>query len=135
MLGSLLYSFFLSQIFGLFLVITSILMLSRVEFYRKLVHDMKPDNSIIIVGGTIGLLLGLCLVDIHNIWVLKPRIVVTILCWIILIKSLLWLSAPEKMLSMTKKLYAGIGYYILVLFTTLFGVVLMARGFYLYIHL
>ncbi len=133
MYGSALYSFILSQIFGIYFIITAVIMLSRVVYYRQLIADLTTESSLIVLGGWLGLLLGLCLVGVHNIWVLKPRVALTLVCWLILIKSLLWLSAPEKMLSITKRVYAGIGYYIVVLVLMLSGIILMSRGYYLYV--
>ena len=133
MFGTVFDSFLLSQIFGLYLIISSIIMLSRANFYRHLVRYIDLQHGTLIIGASFGLLLGLFLVDAHNIWILKPRVVVTLFCWFILIQSLLWLSIPEKMLVLVKRVYAGVGYYVLVYAMLVIGIGLVGRGLYLFL--
>ncbi len=133
MFETILDSFLLSQVFGLYLVITAIIMLSRVDFYRDLVKHLDLRNGTIIIGASFGMLLGLLLVDLHNVWIMKPRVVVTVICWLILIASVCWLSVPELMLAWMRKIYAGRGYYLLTLFIGGWGCVLLFRGMYLFV--
>lgn len=130
MFGPFFHTVVLEQIFGLYLFITAVILLSRVEFYRKVAKNMKPDSGAVCLSSSLGLLLGLFLVIIHNIWTFEPRIVVTILCWIVLIRAILWLSFPERMVALTKKTTAGSGYYVLVFIIAVIGVYLMRKGLY-----
>jgi len=128
------HSFLLAQLFGLYMVIMAIILLCRVRFYRSLVAGMSAQSGGLIISASFGLMLGLFLVLIHNFWVMEPRVVITVVAWFILIKSILWLSLPEQMLVMSQKLYSGVGYYIVVLFLAIVGIFLMTKGFYLPIH-
>lgn len=128
------YSFVLSQIFGLFLFIYAILMFSRPDLYRNRTLSFKSDSAVITIGGLIALFLSIALVVTHTIWVYKPRLIVTILCWIFFIKILLWLIIPEKMLKITHKIYKGVGYYILASFMLIFGILLFIGGFHVLIY-
>lgn len=132
MINSMLHSFILAQIFGLYFIIIAVIMMSRVAFYRKFIQNLQSDSAVVIVSGTMGLLLGLFLIDIHNIWVMKPRVFVTIVCWLIFIKSLLLLAMPEELLAWSRKVSAGMGYYFIVIFMAIFGIILLARSFPLY---
>lgn len=133
MFSEVFHSFVLAQVFGLYLLVMVVVLLSRASFYKELVQRMEPHSPGLIVGGSFGLMLGLLLVVIHNIWVLEPRVAVTIVSWIILIKSILWLAFPECMTSATKKVYSGIGYYIMILIFLVVGIFFMTKGFYLYL--
>ena len=126
-------SFVLSQIFGLYLIIMGILLYSRVDYFRQLVRNLKPHDSIIFLAASMGLFFGLCLVNFHNVWEFKPRVVITLICWYVLIKSLVWLAMPEEVLAYTQKIFAGSRYYWFTGTVMAVGVVLVGRGFVLYL--
>jgi len=127
------YSFALSQMFGIFMIILAIVMVSREQFYRKMIASIKADNPIVFFASICSLLLGVFLVDSHNIWELKYRVVITVFCWAVFIKALFWLIMPEKMLSITKSIVAGRGYYWSVLLLAIFGFWFLGRGISLFI--
>lgn len=131
-MNALVTSFILSQVFGVYLLIIAIVLLSRVQFYRDIINQLQPNNPCLILAASLGLFLGLLLIDLHNVWVLAPRVIITVLCWAIFIKSLLWLAMPEKMLVLVQKIYSGFGYHLTVLLFMIFGIILILRGFYLY---
>jgi hypothetical protein len=134
MVDTILDSFLLSQIFGLYCVILAIIMLSRAVFYRNLIAHMDLKYGTFIVASLFGLLLGLLLVGMHNVWVFKPRVLITLFCWFILVNSILWLSMPERMLVQLKRLYSGKGYYILYSVILALGCTLISRGVFLYVE-
>ncbi len=127
-----LHSFLFSQVFGLYFVIMSIILISRAEYYKELVGKLKKPGAGVMVGASLSLFIGLFLVVTHNIWALQPRVVVTMICWLFVIKSVLWLSAPERMLKMAKKVWSGKRHYYVCIFMLILGVYMMARGFYIF---
>jgi len=131
-LGTHLISFILSQFFGIYMLIVALIMLIRVRHYRELVLKMKPDSGTILLGGLIGLMLGLFFVGIHNVWIFEPTAFLTLLCWLVLILSVLWLASPERMVVWTRKLCSGSGYYVLSSLMIITGLLLLGRGLYLY---
>jgi hypothetical protein len=116
------------------MVITAVILLGRASFFRELVQGMSIKVGEITISASYGLMLGIFLVVIHNIWVWQPRLVVTLVCWFIFLKSLLWLAFPSGMLAMTKRTAAGPGYYISAIFMGLVGIFLLTKGFYLAIY-
>ncbi len=50
------------------------------------------------------LLFGLVIVNGHNIWVMGPPVIITILGWIMVIKCALYLLVPQAMLGLAKKM-------------------------------
>src|SRR3990167_3102687 len=132
MLHTYLISFILSQFFGLYLLIVAVIMFTRVSQYRQLLQNMKPDSGTILLGGLVGLMIGLMLVGIHNVWMLKPIVFITLLCWLVLVFSVLWLISPERMVIWTKKLFLRRGYYVLASLMLILGLVLLSRGLFQY---
>lgn len=134
MVGTLFQSFVLAHILGLYFVILSIILFSRVDFFRQLVRDMNPNSGTIVLAASIGLLMGLFLVDLHSIWEISARLRVTIICWLILILSILWLSIPQRMLRVTQAVFSGAGYYWLSATLGISGLMLVGKGLYLYVR-
>ena len=132
MLGAQLISFILSQFFGLYLLIIGVIMFVRVRQYRQLLDTSDPNSPVILLGGLIGLLLGLFFVGIHNVWVLKPTLFITLMCWFLLCQSILWLASPDRMLSWTRYACSGSGYYFSALFMVIIGLSYLGRGVYVF---
>lgn len=127
------YSFLLSQILGSFLFIVAIIIMGRMFYYRKIILQIQPQDPIIPVVAGLSLFLGIILVVTHNNWAWDRSTGVTILCWIIFIKGLVWLALPEKMLALTKRICSGRGYYWWIVMTLLIGVVFLGKGMQLFI--
>lgn len=114
------------------MVIMPVIMLHRRELYRTIIRGIDKPNLALTTSSVFGLILGLILVDVHNIWVWKPQVVVTIVSWLILLKSILWLSMPEKMIGYCKKMSKSSWFYVQLVVTALLGIFLLAKGFFLF---
>lgn len=123
------YTFVLSQIFGLFMFITGLVMLARAPYYRNLFKNLQPHEPSIFFTALFILLLGIILVDTHNLWVLKPSIYVTLMCWIVFLSALCWLFIPERMFAVWKKILTGRGYYWVEAMLIIWGFMLLFGGF------
>ena len=127
------YSFLLSQIFGAFLFIIAIIVMGRMYYYRKIILQLQPQDPCIPVAACFTLFMGIIFVVTHNVWAWNRSTFVTLLCWLILMKGLLWLAMPEQMLASTKKLCAGTGYYWMIVICLLVGVIFLGKGMELFI--
>lgn len=127
-----LIAFQLSQFYGLYMVILAFVMFNRVHIYRQLIKNLNPESGTILLGALVGIAFGLILVGVNNVWTLTPVILVTILSWIILVGSVLWLSMPEYMVALHKRVFLGKGYYIFTAIIGISGLVFLARGVYIY---
>lgn len=124
-------SLFLTQAIGLYLVIGAIVMIARAAYYRQILNQLKADNVLIAFAAGIGLMSGIVLILMHNVWLLNLSVLLTLVGWLVLIKSILWLFAPECMLSYTQKIYAGCWYYVFALIGGLIGVLMLVHLYYL----
>ncbi|MDX2346480.1 MAG: hypothetical protein QNK11_06400 [Legionella sp.] len=132
MIGSYFQSFLFAQVFGLYFVIMSIILISRADYYKVMIGKLKTPGPGLMMTASLSLFVSLFLVVVHNIWVFGPRVYVTIICWLFLIKSVCWLAAPERMLAMAKKLWAGRGHYVISVIVFIIGIYMMVRGFYVF---
>jgi len=122
----------IGQVLGLFFVIMTIVMVTRAEYYRSVMKNLKVDNGVIGLSASVTLILGLLLMVTHNRWEMDPDLILTVVAWIITLKAVLWLSFPEKMLAFSKKLYASNLYYVAAVIVGLAGVLLMSEGYSLF---
>jgi len=127
------HSFIIGQILGMYLVITSIIMLARTRYYKEMINNIRPNSGSVVFASSFGLLLGLFLITIHNHWVWEPDIIVTVIAWFIVIKSVLWLAFPEAMLKFVKNTYRGAGYFVVIIIAFILGLLLLTRGYYPFI--
>ena len=118
----------LKEAIGIYLIIAAIVMTTRVNSYKKLLAELSADNFAVVLASYIGLMFGIFLVLSHNVWVLNVEVLLTLIAWFVLIKSLLWISFPECMLCYTKKLYSGCWYYVSALVVAAVGILLLAEG-------
>lgn len=127
------FTFGLSQLFGLFLFVFAIVLFSRKDYYCALFLKIKDDNPVVMLAATIGLFVGILLIGIHGNVVIHYRIIVTVICWLIFINSLFWLMLPEKMLELTKKIFKGRGFYVMVAILIFLGFFIVFQGSELFI--
>ena len=92
-------SIFLAQVFGLYFVIVGSAMFLHPYMTKKMIIMGSSDRSIIFVTGMISLLVGIPLVLLHNIWDGSWRVVVTIVVWLVLIKGIVRVFAPDTVFS------------------------------------
>lgn len=123
-----LHTGFLSQIIGLYFLITAVIMLYRAKYYRKIMGKLESAGTII-VAASFGLVIGLILVITHNIWRFNFQGLVTLIGWLILLKSIFWLAFPEHMSKKCKKCCTGWPYYVSIVVTGLIGLALAIHGF------
>ncbi len=86
-------------IWGLSLIINKHIVQS---FYNAFTN-IEKNEILIYLTASMFLILGLITVSVHNDWYLNPAIIVTLIGWIITIKSSLWLFFPRLLTKITKK--------------------------------
>lgn len=127
-----LHTIFFAQGIGLYLVIVAIIMLSRATYYQEMLTHLKVGSPTIVLAATLGLIIGILLVLVHNIWIWESDVLITLIAWFLVIKSVLWLAFPECMVNYTQKVYSGWGYYLVAIIAAIIGIILLAHGFYLF---
>jgi nitrate reductase gamma subunit len=96
---------FLSKLIGLYCIVAALSMMTRRQATLDTVTALLQNPSIMLILGVITLAAGLAMVLAHNSWSGGAlAVVVTLVGWITLIKSLLFLFLPPEM--------AGAGLYL-----------------------
>lgn len=93
-------SLFLAQIFGIYFLILAIAMFANPQRFLNLIGNFRQDGPILFLGNIISLIIGIILIVIHNVWVLGWPVLITILAWLIFIRSVIYLLFPNVMQKM-----------------------------------
>ena len=118
---------FLSRLIGLYCILVSLSMMTRRQATVETVTVLLQSPSMMLILGVITLAAGLAMVLAHNIWSGGALVViVTIVSWITLLKSLLLLFLPPEM---EAGLFLGQLHYQQLFY--LYGAVSLALGIYL----
>lgn len=121
-------SFLYANIIGSYLIFISVIFLTRRQYYQKILKESHPTVFSFLVTGLIFLLLGIFFVHYHNIWVMKPRVMITILCWLVLLKGFLLVMFPEWTLSLYKSWIKNERFTGSMLLALMIGLVLVVDG-------
>jgi len=121
---------FLARLLGLFLVIESLSMLAQKQAMVDVTTSLIQDHPLIFTLKILGVLAGLAMVLGHTVWSGGLSVIVTLIGWVTLVRSvvLLFLS-PEAVLSILKAIRYEQNYYLLVGISLLIGVYLTCAGF------
>ncbi len=89
---------FLSRLIGLYCVVIGLSMMTRRQVTVETVTALLQNPSMMLIVGIITLAAGLAMVLAHNVWSGGALVVVvTLVGWITLIKSLFFLFLPPEM--------------------------------------
>lgn len=122
----------LSMGLGLYMLVMALIFFIRADYYRSLIMRTEVPGIGIMLTASLGFLIAIFFVLLHNIWVFDPRVAVTIACWMFLLNAVAWLVAPTRMLDIAKKVCSGSCYYILTTILLIFAAQILMRGVYLY---
>jgi len=100
-------SIFLAKIFGVYLLAGSVAIFMRKDKIDDVMHEFMNNSAMQLFGGAIALILGLLLVNIHNIWIADWPVIITIISWGSLIKGILFMISPKTMGSIAKSMISG----------------------------
>ncbi len=85
----------IAMIFGPFLTILGIWMLTHRDALVKSYTSIKGTPSVMYLRSSFNLLLGLYIINMYNMWVRDASLIVTLLGWAIFLRGLVTLFAPE----------------------------------------
>ena len=100
---SLYKSFLYANLIGTYFILISVIFLSRRVYYQTLMMESKPSAFSFMTIGLVLIFLGILFIHYHNIWLLKPRLIITLMCWLVFIKGIILVMFPEWSLAKYKK--------------------------------
>lgn len=85
-----------AKVFGLYFLAVAALALLRPYRMKNLYDRVSKDENFIFLGALIALLLGAFVISVHNLWVWKWPLLITIIGWWGLIKGYMLIIYPES---------------------------------------
>ncbi|MBU1033244.1 MAG: hypothetical protein ABII13_05565 [Patescibacteria group bacterium] len=124
-----LLSIYIAKVFGLFLVIAGLAMLYNKKDIHAWINTMLKEKSMVICHGAVALLVGLLLVNVHNVWVKDWTVLITIFGWILLLKGVFSMFVPSLTQKMCKVLLKTEWYTVGLIIMLIIGLFLSYKGF------
>ncbi len=124
-------SIFLAKLIGPYCLVASVGMFLNQANYQKSMEDYLNNAALKLIGGMLALIIGLLIVNTHNVWEGSWRVIITIFGWISLIKGI-WIFCFPNQTSTVARAYQNNSKLLkgnLVLLFIL-GVFLTVKGYY-----
>ena len=91
----------LAGVFGPLLTIIGLWMLLYSENLIKVMTSVKNTPGVFFMMGTINMLIGLVIVNMYNVWMWHPAVLISLLGWVFLIRGVLILYIPQLIIKYT----------------------------------
>lgn len=80
---------------AVYLIVLGIALFVRRRELSPLIDEYRRSPALLFTGGLFALLFGLWIVLSHNIWVLSPAVIVTLVGWLSVVKGVALMTWPE----------------------------------------
>ena len=88
-------SIFLARIIGPLFMILSVGLLINTKTYQEISKEFYINASQRYLGGLVALILGLLMIEFHNVWKVHWTVIITIIGWIAVVKGVVLLAFPD----------------------------------------
>ena len=96
----------LARIIGPYMLIAGIGLFINRSYYLRLLEQLRDQSLLLLSMGAFTMILGLLMIQFHNIWTLDWRVLITIIGWIAVIKGAVAMIAPDAMMKLADS-FAG----------------------------
>ncbi len=93
----------LARVIGPYMMIAGLGLFVSRDRYLDVLKDLKTQPLLLMVMGAFTLLLGLLLLQFHNIWTAGWPVLVTLIGWITVLKGAIAMIAPQALGHMAEK--------------------------------
>lgn len=122
-------SLFLAQLFGLTMIIFTIVALARPSLINAMMRDLQKSSLAVLMTSFVTVIGGLAVVLSHNVWEMSWVGLVTLVGWSALAKGVGFAVCPNSMVSMSSKVMGGSKMKVMLVVALLFGCYLAYKGF------
>lgn len=98
-------SIFIARLLGPLIVIMAIALLAQPDSYRAVLKAFIHNPALCYLAGFLGLLGGIAMVLVHNVWSADWRVVITLIGWITVARGALTLLWPQGVAAIGGRLF------------------------------
>ena len=113
---------FIARLVGPVLVVSGVAMLAN---GGTLIEEFLKSEALDFLGGVLGLLGGLAIVNVHNSWNWGWRLIITVIGWLAIIRGIFYMTVPQFVQALGAAVYDRAGVVAAV------GLVMLALGGFL----
>ena len=100
-------SIFLARLLGPALLIMGAGILINQAYYRGMTREFVASRPLFHLAAVVGVVAGLAIVLVHNVWEPNWRVLITLLGWINLVRGALSILLPEQGFAMGGRMMAS----------------------------
>ena len=124
-------SVFLAKLIGAYMAIVAAGFLINRKIYYLFIENFSKSPALTYMGASFSLIIGLLIVLVHNMWIWRWPVIITIFGWLALIKGIILVIFPGLAVKLTqvyhkRKVLLAVN---LIIFL-LFGILLVIRGYF-----
>lgn len=94
------HSVFIAKLMGPFMLVMGLAMLKNPGDLKSMAGEFLNNRALMFISGSMALLGGLVLVNIHNIWVADWRVIITLMGWAMVVAGIIRIGFPKLVQSM-----------------------------------
>ena len=124
-------SVFLAKLIGAYMAIIAAGFLINRKIYYLFIENFSKSPALTYMGASFSLIIGLLIVLVHNMWIWRWPVIITIFGWLALIKGIILVIFPGLAVKLTQVYHKREGLLAvnLIIFL-LFGILLVIRGYF-----
>lgn len=124
-------SLILARIMGITMILVYGGFLKNKQYYSGFVRSISENPILLFISGFISILLGLIVIQVHNIWTWDFRGFITLLGWVLLLSGIFRIFFPKQALYLSEKTLrmSNAAMNTLCIFFILIGLFLTYKGF------
>ncbi len=96
------------RVLGIYIAVVGWAIIINPKHWFETLQEMRKNLPVDLIVGIISLLFGAVIVTVHNIWVLSPAMITTIIGWLALLKGFILLTIPSYMFQLTDRFYKSV---------------------------
>ena len=97
----------LARVIGPYMLIAGIGLMGSRTSYRQLIDELPNQKLLLMIVGAFTLIIGLLMLQFHNVWSMDWRVLVTLIGWSTMIKGAMSLLAPDAMIGFASRFTAS----------------------------
>lgn len=97
-------SIFLARLLGPVFTLVGLALILKVPMYRTVLKEFIASPALTYLAGFLGLVAGLAIVLAHNVWVAGWPVIVTLVGWITIVRSVVTLYQPQRIVAMGSRI-------------------------------
>lgn len=104
-------SIFIAKLLGPVITIVGVALFAQPEVFRAVLREFIQSPALTYLAGFLGLLGGITVILVHNLWVPDWRIVITLLGWLAVVRAVVTILKPQWISLLGEQLLASPRYF------------------------